>query len=266
MHAVCAHRRCRNTMLMRSVPKSNAGIRVGDLWYCGVDCFAEAAFLRFSAFREGRVIEMPHNPRLSIGLMLLSKGFLTDAQLRFAVVQSQLHSEDLETTLVRSGLTSQKQLAAARAAQWGCPVLGQEGLSQPIEADIPPTLLRTCWAAPIRYSQNGTKLLMGFVYRVEHRLLLALEQVTGCRAEPCFITETEFKEQMARLTTVPERNEVVYEELQTPKQMANTVAQLAIEAAARKVSFVECRDYYWTRLFGSRRTIDVLFRTPDQCS
>jgi hypothetical protein len=71
---------------------------------------------------------------------------------------------------------------------------------------------------------------------------------------------------MARLTTVPERNEVVYEELQTPKQMANTVAQLAIEAAARKVSFVECRDYYWTRLFGSRRTIDVLFRTPDQCS
>jgi hypothetical protein len=107
---------------------------------------------------------------------------------------------------------------------------------------------------------------MGFVYRVEHRLLLALEQVTGCRAEPCFITETEFEGQMANLTVVPGSDEVVHEEQQTPKQMANTVALLAIEAAARKVSFVECRDYFWTRLFGSRRTVDVLFRTPDRCN
>jgi hypothetical protein len=44
---------------------------------------------------------------------------------------------------------------------------------------------------------------MGFVFRVEHRLLLALEQVTGCKAEPCFITQTEFEEQMARLTMFP---------------------------------------------------------------
>ena len=107
---------------------------------------------------------------------------------------------------------------------------------------------------------------MGFVFRVEHRLLLALEQVTGCRAEPCFITETEFQEQMANLTVVPERNEVVHEEPQTPKQMANTVALLAIEAAARKVSFVKCRDYFWTRIFGGRRIVDVLFRTPDRCN
>jgi hypothetical protein len=42
--------------------------------------------------------------------------------------------------------------------------------------------------------------------------------------------------------------------------------QLAIEAGARKASFAECRDYLWTRLIGSRRTIDVLFRTPNRCN
>jgi Type II secretion system (T2SS), protein E, N-terminal domain len=266
MHAVCAHRRCRNTMLMRSVPQSRVGIRVGELWYCGVDCFAEAAFRRFSTVNDGRVVEMPHNPRLSIGLALLSKGFVTDDELRFAVNESQLSGEELEATLVRLGLASEKRLASARAAQWGCPVLGQEGSSQPIEADIPPTLLRTCWAAPLRYSQNGKRLLMGFVYRVEHRLLLAMEEVTGCRAEPCFITQTGFEEQMARLTPAPECDEVVHEKPQTPKEMANTVAQLAIDAAARKVIFVECRDYFWTRLFGRRGTVDVLFRHPSRCN
>lgn len=266
MHAVCANQRCRNTMLMRSVPQSRAGIRVGDLWYCGVDCFAEAAFHRFSVLNEGRVIEMPHNPRLSIGLMLLSKGLLTARQLRFAMDESQMRGEELETALTRLGLVTEKQFAAARAAQWGCPVLCQEGVSQPIEADIPASLLRTSWAAPLRYSQNRKSLLMGFVYRVEHRLLLALEQVSGCRAEPCFITPTEFEEQMARLTLVPDCDEVVHEDPRTSKQMANIVAQLSIEAAARKAVFVECRDYLWTRLFGSRRTIDILFRNPNRCN
>jgi hypothetical protein len=194
----------------------------------------------------------------------LSKGILTDDQLRSAVATSQQSGEDLEVTLVRLGLANEKQLAAARAAQWGCPVLGRESIRQRVEADLPTTLLRTCWAAPLRYSPNGKSLLMGFVYRVEHRLLLALEQVTGCRAEPCFITRTEFEQQMAWLTVVPDFDEVVHDEPQTPKQMANIVAELAIEATARKVSFVQCRDYFWTRLFGRRRTVDVLFRTADR--
>jgi hypothetical protein len=101
MHVVCAFRKCRNTMLMRSVPQSRAGMRVGDLWYCSVDCFAEAAFVAFSAIEERRVIEMPHNPRLSIGLVLLSKGLLADDQLRLAAEESQQCGEELEVTLLR---------------------------------------------------------------------------------------------------------------------------------------------------------------------
>ena len=264
MHAVCASRKCQNTLLMRSVPQSRAGIRVGDLWYCSVDCFAEAAFVEFSATLERRVIEMPHNPRLSIGLMLLSKGHLENDQLRFAVEESQQRGEEIEFTLLRLGFANERQLATARAAQWGCPVMGQEFATEPMEVDIPAPLLRTCWAVPLRYSQNGKRLLMGFVFRVEHRLLLALEQVTGCKTEPCFITQTEFEEQMARLTVVPDCKAVVHEEFQTSRQMAKTVATHAIEAGARKAIFAECRDYFWTRLIGDRRTVDVLFQTQNR--
>jgi hypothetical protein len=241
-------------------------MRVGDRWYCSVECFTEAACLEFSAIQDRRVIEMPHNPRVSIGLVLLSKGHLANHQLRLAVEESQQHGEELEITLIRLGLATERQLAAARAAQWGCPVLGQEGAREPMDSDIPAQLLRSCWAVPLRYSQSGKRLLMGFVFRVEHRLLLALEQVTGCKTEPCFITQTEFEEQIARLTVVPHCNAVFHEEVQTPREMANSVAMLAIEAGAKKAVFAECRDYLWTRLISSRRTVDVLFRTPNRCN
>jgi hypothetical protein len=265
-HTECAFPKCHNTIPMRSVPQVRGGMRVGDLWYCSAACFADAAFVRFSAIQERRVIEMPHNPRLSIGLALLSKGLLADDQLRLAVEESRHRGEEIELTLLRMGLTNERQLATARAAQWGCPVLRQDGLRDPIVADIPASLLRACQAVPMSYSQNGKRLLMGFVVRVEHRFLLALEKVTGCKTEPCFITHTDFEEQMARMTVVPDCNAVLHEDPQTPREMANTIALQATETCARTAIFAECRDYLWTRIIGDRRTVDVLFRTPNRCN
>lgn len=260
MHAVCGLPTCPNTLIMRSVAQSQVGLRVGDLWYCSVDCFAGAALTRFSALSRGRVVEMPYNPRLSIGLVMLSKGFLTDEQLRFAMTESQLRNEELEASLLRLGLVNERQVTAARAAQWGYPLLGRDRVGQFVEADIPPTLLRNCSAAPLHYSATTKRLLLGFVNRVEHSLLDALEQITGCRVEPCFITPTEFREQIARLTAAPGYEEVFLEDPLTPSQMAKAIGGFAVEIAAKEGSFTRYRNYVWTRLSGKRRKIDVLFR------
>ena len=73
MHSVCALPSCRHTMLIRSVPQRRVGIQVGQLWYCSVDCFREAARLRLAELSDERVVEMPHRPRLSIGLVMVSR-------------------------------------------------------------------------------------------------------------------------------------------------------------------------------------------------
>jgi hypothetical protein len=258
--AQCALRSCHNALLIGSVPQRRVGIRVGVRWYCSVDCFAEATVSRLGSLASGRLMQMPHKPRLSIGLVLISKGQLTDHQLRYAVAESQLNGERLEAALVRLGLATEKQLAAARAAQWGCPVLAQELLSEAVEADLPATLLQHYSAAPVHYSVLTKRLLLGFVQRVEHTLLHAIEQVAGCRAEPCFITPTESREQMGRLTAAPDYKEVVLEDPLTPAQMARTVGGFALEVSAREASFASCQDFVWTRLSGKRHTVDVLFR------
>ena len=260
MRSVCALSTCRNTMLISSVPQRRIGIQVGQQWYCSVDCFADAALVRLAELSDERIVEMPHRPRQTIGLVMLAKGFLTSDQLRFATAQSVLTGEQPEDALLRLGLANERQLAAARAAQWGCPLVKHERMGQAVEADIPATLLRAASAVPLHYSIATGRLLLGFVYRVEHTLLHAIEQVIGCKAEPCFITPTEFEAQMAHLTPTPDCEEHVFEEPGTPAQMANTLGGLAVEVAAREVCFVNCRDYIWARISGKRRRVDVLFR------
>jgi hypothetical protein len=245
---------------MRFVTRGNAGVNVDQDWYCGVGCFAEAAFNRFTTISAGRVVEMPHSPRLNIGLAMLAKGYLTEEQLRVATAQSQLQGKELESVLVELGLANEWQLTAARAAQWGVPILGKDRIGHSVEADIPLTLLHAYSAAPLHYSVASRRLIVGFVYRVEHSLLIALEAITGCTVEPCLITPTEFGEQMARLTPVSDYKEMVFDESLTPAQMANELADAALEASAREARFTNSRNMVWVRVIGKRQKIDLLFR------
>ena len=262
VRAVCGLRTCQNKMLMRAVPQNRTGINAGDVWYCSVDCFVSSARMRFSAL-PGRPTEMPHSPRLSVGLVMLSKGYLTDDQLRTAVEQSQRRGEDLEVSLIRLGLAGERQIAAARAAQWGYPFFGSERTAQAIEVDIPVSLLREYFAAPLHYSAGTNRLVLGFVYRVEHSFLHSLEQITGYRVEPCFITRTEFKEQMERVTGAADWDEVYYEESGTPAQMARILGSHAVEIAATEATFAQCRNFSWARLCGKRGKIDIILRVRE---
>ena len=231
---------------------------VDRVWYCGVGLLCCGRTQRFRALLNANVVEMPHVPRRSIGLVLLSKGLVSSEQLQFAFEQSHMRGEELEATLVQLGFASERQLAAARAAQWGCPVLGQDGIGQTVEADIPPTLLETYCAAPIHASAIAKRMVLGFVYRVEHSLLNSLEQMTGLRVDPCFITPAERVKQMERLTASELRRDGLRRSLYAGA-MAKNVAGFALEVAAREARFAHCRNYVWARLTGKRRKIDVLF-------
>jgi hypothetical protein len=259
VRARCALPTCHNKLLMRSVPQSRAGIHVGSAWYCGPDCFAAAMGISLGALAATRLTEMPRNPRLTLGLVLLSKGVLTEEQLRLATARSQWRGEELENTLVQMGLVTQKQIAAARSAQWGCPVLTQEGHGPVVTADLPLTFLRAFQAVPVHYAPAAKRLVLGFVRRVEPCVLQAVEQMTGCRAEPCFLTPTEFDEQMQRFLPSPGYEEAVIDQPGTPAHMGRALGGFAVETAAREVSFVACKSWIWVRMAGKRKTMDVMF-------
>ena len=110
---------------------------------------------------------------------------------------------------------AEKQLAAARAVQWGYPVY----FHRPSSPDTawwpnlcPPTLFRACKATPLYYSADVRRLVLGFVSGATWitACCQAVEQISrGCRAEPCFITPTELARQLHRLTAPRKYEEAV---------------------------------------------------------
>lgn len=260
LSAACDLHSCRNRQIVRSIPGGRKGIRVGQHWYCSVDCFVQAARAPLFALSSRRVVEIPRSPRLSLGLAMLSKGYLTQNQLRTATEQSHSRNESLDDTLLHLGIATEKQLAASRSAQWGYPVLAPEHLGHMVRADIPRAILEACSAVPLHYSPAAQRIVLGFVLRVEHGLLESIEQITGCRVEPCFITATDLAEQMERLTRVPGYNEVLIDDPGSPEKMARTVGRMAVEIGAREACFTQCKNDVWARVIGKRGIVDVIFR------
>ena len=266
MSARCDLGGCRSRHLMRGIPGARQGIQVGSCWYCGVDCFVEASCTSIAKLFSRRVAEIPRTPRLSLGLALLSKRYVTPEQLRAATEQSQWRNESLDATLVRLRLATEKQLTLARSAQWGYPVLAQERIGHMVQADIPRTILDACSAVPFHYSLAAKRILLGFVYRVDLSLLESIEQVTGCRAEPCFVTPADLKEQAERLTRTPEYTEILIDDPGAPERMAHTVGRMAAETAALEARFALCRNHIWARLNGKRGIIDVIFQMANSAA
>lgn len=261
MRTECSLSSCHHTQLIRSIPGGKQGITVGERWYCCVDCFAMAAREPLAILSARRPMEIPRTPRLSLGLAMHLKGSLTNEQLRTVSAESQRSGEDFAVTVLRLSLATEQQITAARASQWGYPVLGQQDyIGQNLRTDIPRSVLETCMAAPLHYSPTAKRIVLGFVYRVEHSVLEAIEQMTGCRVEPCFMTPTDFATQMGSIGASTDYEEVVVNEAGQPEKMARALGRSAVDVGAREARFARYKNLVWARLVGKRGTVDVVFR------
>jgi len=260
VRAKCAQPDCHNKLLTRLVPGAKAGIFVQEQWYCSPDCFSSASRGFLAWLSTAEIIEVPRHPRLSLGLALLTKRFLTTEQFQLATSRSEAEKIDFETTVTERGWVTEKQLAAARAIQWGYPVLGQDLSGHRVVVDLPPILFRACSATPLYYSSQAKRLVLGFVHRVDHSLLQSIEQITECRAEPCFITPGELDRQLEHLAGPRHYRQVLMEHPGAIPQMARTLGGYAQELAATEALFTRCHSYVWTRVAGSKGTVDVLFQ------
>lgn len=257
----CALRSCGKKRILSRIGRQ-PGIRRNDKWFCSGECLSRALLAGLSNLPESRVTYLKHRPRFTLGLVLLSQRCLTEEQLRAAFDRANRFGEPIEEALVNLRFVTESQIAAARATQWGYPVFRRTSNTEPVEGIVPPTLLRTYGAVPLHYSPLKKQILLGFVDRVQHALLSAIEQVTGNKVEVCFITPSELRKQLdGNLCSAFE--EVVFEERLTSREIASTVQRMMEHLIPFEVSFADCADYFWTRLIGRRRKVDLLFRMDE---
>lgn len=258
---------CHRSFTLRHLSAQKAGIRMNDSWYCSSPCFTSAAMEVFSLLLTSRLEQSSHLSRMPLGLILISRGWLTSVQLRKALEELRKSGGDIGEVLVRNGSVSEKQVTAARAVQWGCPVYAAPQHLVPTKIQIPFTLVEANSAVPLHYVPAKKLLLVGFVRGIEYGLLYAIERMTGCKAQPCFVTASDFQCQRHQREHLKEQcgdaspNELKLEGVKTAEEMARVLCSYGVELEANEAIIGRCKDYIWARLKCGPKDVDILFKT-----
>ena len=259
-------RNCNRSLVQRQFSARKAGIKMRDAWYCSSGCFTAAAVLELSGLLRAGVEHGAHVSRMPLGLILMSQGLLTSAQLREVTDEQKHFGGEIGELLVQRGAVNERQVTAVRATQWGCPVFAMPKHLARTMIHIPSTLMNLYSAVPLLHVAATKLLLVGFVHGIDYGLLYAIEQLTGCKTQPCFVTPSDFQVQMQRQVegeakggdTTPD--ETKFEARHTAAEMAGILCSYGVDLEADEVILGKCKGYLWARLICGARAVDLLFR------
>jgi hypothetical protein len=258
----CANGTCKMKTLLQAFSQRHRGLNVDGHWYCGPACFEQAV--------KGKIAEMmtfqgkpakARTSRVPLGLLLLQRGVLTAEQLRVALEQHRSSEVNFGDAVQQLGFATQEQVTAAVAAQWSCPVFPLGDRQLEIQVRVPRRFLELYGLLPVHYSESERRLLIGFVSGVQHQVLYTIGHMTGSTVAPCFITAREYEMHLhSPSTPVLRDDELVFEQIVDTTEMARITTNYVVQLAADRVLLGKCRDYLWTRIFGRKREMDLLFR------
>ena len=241
------------------------GVRLDQRWYCSLECFQVGLFRRLEQAALAAPPSALRPNRLPLGLILLSQGNITGQQLREALArQRAAKSGKLGEWLIQLGAVDEPQVTAALAAQQGCPLFPlTEPQAVPAKMYWPEPLVERYRAAPVFYNPAQSSLYVGFLERVDHAFLLALEQMLGCRTQPCILPLSAYKKQLQLRAATVESETIVIHQRQSGIEMTRTLANYAEQVHAQRCSMACCDDLLWTRLESAGGShVDFLFRRP----
>ena len=245
--AICANPDCASGWLRlwrgRRSPVFEGG------WLCGERC--TRAMVRAAVARElqGQAPEAAlHRHRVPLGLLLLSQGAITRAQLRAALIRQKSSGGRLGGWLEREHGLEERAITRALGVQWGCPVLTIENHSPERVAGLVPRLFIDAFGfLPLRLAGSAL-LYVGFEDRIDRCVGLAIERMTGLRVEAGMVDGRAFSAAQQRMLAAafPPARMV---EAEGVDALAAAFARIVEEARPAEARLVRMRDYLWLRLW-----------------
>ncbi|HEU4636864.1 MAG TPA: hypothetical protein VFS41_11835 [Edaphobacter sp.] len=174
-----------------------------DRWGCSGSCvlsFVRAAVRREAAKDSGNTAA-PHRHRVPLGLLMLAQGWITNAQLQYALDVQRNNGGRIGEILVNECGLAVEKVTRALAQQWGAPILGSAGFSAHQMALVMPTvLIDQLRMLPVRVA--GSRILyLGFEDHLDASAALVLEQMTGLKVETGLMPTEEYRSARALLQT-----------------------------------------------------------------
>jgi hypothetical protein len=260
----CSGKGCDRWLTLRQISARKRGIGLGSSWYCSSGCFSFAATEQISNLLMAESVSGNHLSRMPLGLILVDSGHLTHEQFRIAVEEQKNEGGEIGEVLIRHSFATEKQVTSARAAQWGCPIFAAPKRLAKMLVQIPSILFKTYAMVPLHYGTATNRLLIGFVHGIDYGALYTIEQMTGCKTQPCFVTpgdyQTQIQQERAETGEPGILKALIVDVAKSPAEMAESIYSCCIEIGAIEVLFARCKDHLWARLKAGPKTTDILFK------
>ena len=240
------------------------GIRLQGRWYCGPNCFEQVASDEFRRLCTAPEPGRKKVHRMPIGLLMLSRGAISDAQLKHALsLQRRKGNTRIGKCLQEIGAATEKDITAGLAAQWGCPVYPLEDSPESLRhaSLLPVMLLESGRMLPVHVLRIPQTLYLAFVEGIDRNALYAVEQMLGLRTVPCIVSESAYLSTIEELTNLGDTQTTVFESRFEPREMARTTRSYALKVGASAVWMVRSGRFVWVRLQTLEGPKDILFRT-----
>jgi Type II secretion system (T2SS), protein E, N-terminal domain len=259
----CAYSECAFRAAWRRLLPAH-GIQLQQQWYCSPQCFESAARRCFSRASITPAAAPRGQHRIPLGLVLLSRGQLSNTQLRSALqAQRENGCGRIGQWLEKMGFATEEQVTSAMGMQWACPVLPASAVSSTdFAATLPIRLLENFRMLPVHFSRERV-LYLAFSEGVDYTALYAIEQALQCRTEACLVGSTTMEAALARLVQHRRAGDCLFEDRLSDAEMARITCGCVIKLGAREVRIVACGEYVWARLEPESGPTNLLFRRPE---
>ncbi len=264
--STCDDQECSSTRLMwRRIWSRHSWIRLQGSRYCAAECFERAAAPCFERARTSTVSAKPVQHRIPLGLLLLSRGRLTNSQLRTALEAQRTHGRGRIGEWLQSlGFATEHQITVALGIQWSCPVLQSTAIAEPNCARmLPLRLLQNFRMLPIQFVASTRVFYLAFSDGLDYTALYAVEQMLHCRTEACLTNRSTLERGLERIAHEPRQGDLHFEGWRGAAEMAHITCDYVLKLGAEEVQVAACGEYIWVRLETGSDSSNLLFRCPN---
>ncbi|MGH9475132.1 MAG: hypothetical protein ACRD1C_02245 [Terriglobales bacterium] len=249
---------------IRAWCKLPARVQLQEGWCCSPECFEAAFELQARRLIHAAGPRPVRTHRIPLGLLLLSHGLISQAQLRDGLEAQKERGGRLGEWLVRQGAVGENEIAATIGMQWARPTfpLADSPGWQACRDWVPLAANEVLGMLPLYFAAAQRRLYVGFTQVVDFNALAAVGDMLGCATEACIVADGAWEAAIEHLRTVPGPagvESIDLEEMDSAAEIAGVARQYARYAEARQVRMAAIGPFLWVRIRG-QRVIHLTFR------
>lgn len=218
-------------------------------WMCSDACWSAVLRQRIdrelAAFDPGGIIAHAH--RVPLGLVLLSMGVITEAQLQSALEQQrQAKQGRIGDWLRKTADLSEKEVTRALGMQWNCPIFDLAAY-RPQAGEIPRELVELYRFLPLPARNRGL-LYLAFDRALNPVASYAVQHMTGLRVEAGLAGEDAFAEAWSRSLPMQTPAAAVVKP-RTREALLDAATSVLQDPAVTDASLARVHQHIWLRVF-----------------